>query len=151
MKLPEPILKHSVGVAEFMADYAEKHNADPFRYYVTGLLHDIGKLYPNKTETRPYKGHAQKGGELLRELGFNNYKEILHHGHPEDGYFSTLWLVLNLADLSINGKGETIPIAARLTDIRQRYGKESEEYDNAIKMTNILIDNHIIRKNYTII
>ena len=153
LKLPEPILKHSVGVAEFMAEYAEIHGGDPHEYYVVGLLHDIGKLYPGDPDPEGksmYKGHPKKGGELLKEMGFNYYKEILHHGHPEDGYFSRMWLVLNLADLSINGKGEKIPVLTRLKDIKNRYGKYSEEYEHASQMVDILIQNDIIRANGTI-
>ena len=50
MERTQPILAHSAGVAKFITEYAETHpklKADTYRYYVIGLLHDIGKLYPS--------------------------------------------------------------------------------------------------------
>lgn len=157
MELSENAVKHSLGVAKFMAEYVETHNmpnADPYEYYVIGLLHDIGKLYPGDPDPKghsKYKNHALKGGELLKEMGFHSYKEILHHGHPEHGYFSHKWLILNLADLTIDHLGNKISILARLKSIKDRYGKFSEEYEQAKAMFKILVDNNIIRENGTII
>ena len=153
LQLPEPVMKHSIGVAEFMAEYAEVHGGDPYEYYVTGLLHDIGKLYPGDPDPdgkNMYKGHPVKGGNLLKELGFIHYKDILHHGHPEDGYYSRMWLILNLADMSVNGKGEKVPVMERLKTIKDRYGKFSEEYEHAKEMVDILIKNDIIRPTGTV-
>lgn len=150
MELTQPILTHSASVAKFMAEYAVTHptlKADPYQYYVIGILHDVGKLYPGDTDPNgknKYKGHAQKGGLLLKEMGFTRYKEIMHHGHPEDEYFSVPWLILNLADLSVNGKGEVIPIVNRINNIGARYGFGSEEHQNALKIMDILVKNKII-------
>ena len=156
MELSENTVKHSLGVAKFMAEYVQTHKnitADPYEYYVIGLLHDIGKLYPGDPDPKgkaKYKNHAQKGGELLKDMGFSSYKEVLHHGHPEHGYFSQKWLILNLADLTIDYTGKKIPILARLKSIRERYGKFSEEYEHAKAMFQVLVDNNIIRENGTI-
>lgn len=150
MELTQPIITHSAGVAKFMAEYAETHptlKADQYQYYVIGLLHDVGKLYPGDPDTNgknKYKGHAQKGGLLLKEMGFTRYKEIMHHGHPEDEYFSVTWLILNLADLSVNSKGEVISIVKRINNIGARYGFGSEEHQNALKLMDILVKNKII-------
>ena len=156
MQLPDYVLKHSIGVAEFMAEYAKTHpdcHLDPYQCYVVGLLHDIGKLYPPDPDAgnNKYKNHSLKGADLLAEMGFHNYKDVKHHGHPETGYFSHMWLILNLADLSINGKGKKVTIRARLKSIKDRYGKFSEEYERAKKMCQILYDKGIIRENYRII
>ena len=155
--LPKPILRHSIGVAEFMAQYAITHpkeTADPYEYYVIGLLHDIGKLYPGDPDPNgknKYKNHPAKGGYLLENMGFTRYKEVMHHGHPEDGYFSYAWLVLNLADLSINSKGEIIPIADRIKDIGMRYGTKSEEYQHAAALFGVLKENNMIDENGNIL
>lgn len=145
MRLNEKTLKHSVGVAEFMADWAEKnykYQFDPNEMYVLGLLHDIGKLYsgePDPSGRAKYKGHAKKGGALLKELGFNHWREVAHHGHPEDEYWSIRLMVLNLADLSIDGNGEPCPITKRLASIKCRYGENSEEYQRATTIVDDLI------------
>ena len=150
LSLPEPIMKHSIGVAEFMAKYAEEHpnlHLNPYKYYVIGLLHDIGKLYPGDYDPNGknlFKNHAQKGGALLEDLGFYFAKDIKHHGHPEDKYYSRTWLILNLADLSVNGKGEIINIEDRIRNIGERYGKNSEEYLNAKTMYEILKKENMI-------
>ena len=157
MRLPGPVVEHSVGVAEFMAGYAKSHpgtGVDPYEYYVIGLLHDIGKLYPGDIDPsgkNRYKNHAKKGGDLLQGLGFSFFKEVKHHGHPEDGYFSHAWLILNLADLSVNGKGEIVPLKVRLNDIKQRYGEFSDEYCNSVEIFNMLVGHRIIRPDGSVI
>lgn len=157
MKLAEHVTRHSIGVAEFMSEYAETHpdlKADPAKYYVLGLLHDIGKLFPGDPDPdnpkNEYKNHAAKGAALMEDMGFSYYKEIKHHGHPENKYFSTAWLILNLADMSINGKGEKVPINTRIQNIKKRYGDNSEQYEHAKEIFKILVNNHIIRENGTI-
>lgn len=135
--LDKAVIAHSVGVAEFMAEWATTHRTkycfNPCHCYVLGLLHDIGKLCPNDTPDGKgrYKGHARKGGELLEEMGFYKYREVMHHGHPEEKYYSVLLSILNMADLSVNGKGERVSVNDRLAGIRKRYGEDSDEYRRA--------------------
>ena len=144
VSLPEPILRHSVGVAEFMANYAKKHpelHADPYEYYIVGLLHDIGKLYPGDPDTNgknQYKNHAAKGGALLEKMGFCYAEAVKHHGHPEDWHRSDTWYILNLADLSVNSKGEAVDIRSRVKNIGERYGKNSKEFHNAKTLLELL-------------
>ena len=59
-------------------------------------------------------------------------------------------LILNLADMSVNGKGEKVPVMERLKTIKDRYGKFSEEYEHAKEMVDILIKNDIIRPTGTV-
>ena len=153
MRLPDYVVKHSVGVADFMMDYAEKHfpDADADAYYIVGLLHDIGKLHPNPVGKNLYKDHPRTGGEMLKNMGFYHYKAVMHHGHPEDGYFSQMWLILNLADLSVNGKGEVIPIRDRLEDIKFRYGENSEEYKHAYDIFKLLVKHNVVREDGSVI
>lgn len=153
MKLEEKVIKHSVGVAEFMSEYAKTHpkfQMDPERYYVLGLLHDIGKLTEEGKEKK-YNGHAMKGGELLESLGFSYSKEVKHHGHPEDGFFSVTWMILNLADLSVNQEGERVNIYDRLYDIGMRYGESSERYLRAKDIIETLTEYAIIDKEGNIL
>ena len=139
IRLNQKILAHSEGVARFMARYAQKHKnlgLDPYKMYILGLLHDIGKIVPspNPTPNNPYKDHGRTGGLLIKDTGFQYWHEIYSHGPPEDGYYSVALDILNYADLSVNSKGETVDIKDRVEDIGKRYGTESEEYKNAKKI-----------------
>ena len=52
--------------------------------------------------------------------------------------------------MSINGKGEKVPINTRIQNIKKRYGDNSEQYEHAKEIFKILVNNHIIRENGTI-
>ena len=47
--------------------------------------------------------------------------------------------VLNLADLQVNERGEDVGFEARLEDIKQHFGENSPQYQNALEMMNQLI------------
>lgn len=161
LKLKESILRHSIGVAEFMAEWATTHperGYGPDEMYVLGLLHDIGKIYPIVRETddgievddsvkNPYKGHGRKGADLLERLGFIYSKEVRHHGHPEDPYYSCKLMLLNLADMSVDGTGQVIPVERRLRSIKRRYGDDSEEYAHAEQIVRQLVDQGLLTEN----
>ena len=156
MRLSENVIKHSVGVAEFMADWAEKHykyQLDPNEMYVLGLLHDIGKLYPNKdsNDKISYKGHAEKGGRLLENLGYCRWREVAHHGHPEKPYWSVQLMVLNMADLSVDRNGNRCLIHTRLESIKYRYGENSDEYQRAVKNVEELIKWKFLASDGTVV
>ena len=152
--LPNYVILHSVGVADFLADYVKTHypEENAVDYYVMGLLHDVGKfdMIADK-KSYGFKGHAERGGNILEHLGFVFAKEIKHHGHPEDAYYSRKLLLLNLADLSVNGKGEVISIKERLEDIAFRYGQESSEYKHALKIVAKLKDEGFIDEAYQVL
>ena len=147
-ELPNYVVVHSVGVAKFMAEWASLHPKEglmPDEMYILGLLHDIGKIYPanfdmNTGKEKPnvngniYKGHAHKGGSLLSDLGFHFAKEVEHHGDSDSYFFSVKLLLLNLADLSVNGEGNIISIKERIDDVGVRYGLDSEEYRHCINV-----------------
>lgn len=90
--------KHSIEVGYFAAKIAAKLNLDPSRYFLAGLLHDIGKIdmddHPLKSgeiltvkERSKLKDHVLHGVLTLSELGFG--KDIvqfcLRHHERLDG------------------------------------------------------------------
>ena len=164
--LPDYVIAHSVGVAKFMAEWASLHPKEmlmPDEMYILGLLHDIGKIYPtnfdmNTGKEKPgvyqniYDGHAEKGGSLLSDLGFHCAKEVLHHGKDVDSYFfSVKLLLLNLADLSVNGEGKVISIKERMEDIGVRYGTDSKQYKHCISVIGKLVGLGWLDKDWNVL
>lgn len=64
---------HSLCVAEAAADLARKNNANPYKAYVAGLLHDVMK----QTEEQEQLQFIKKSGILFADIEFSS-KALLH-------------------------------------------------------------------------
>ncbi|RTR28189.1 HD domain-containing protein [Robertmurraya yapensis] len=91
--------EHSIEVAYYAAKIADKLGLDASRYYLAGLLHDIGKIsmedHPLKTsevlsekERLKLHDHVLNGVLTLSELGFGEdvVKFCLRHHERQNGY-----------------------------------------------------------------
>ena len=125
-------MAHMHGVAEWMYEHAEEYDCEnKDEMYLLGLIHDIGYIYGNKEE------HEQKGAELL---GLNTYygKFVQAHGLTPQEYMDcngcfdseipNEMILLWTADMMVDSKGNVVGFKARLDDIEQRYGIDSESY-----------------------
>ena len=97
------------------------------KMYVLGLLHDIGYI-------KGKQDHECYGCELMQRLRFKYSEEIRLHGNSIEYIFNSfhsmtpeLRLLLE-ADLSISLNGEYLGYEARLKDIGNRHGFDSNTY-----------------------
>ena len=135
MKFDEDRLNHSVSVARKMVEIAKKmglNEASQKELFILGFNHDIGYEYDENDE------HGKVGGKMLRQSGYKYWKEIYYHGdiHPE---YSSLYLdILNSADMQVDKFGNDIGYEGRLSDIRSRYGEQSEVYKKCEVLVSLL-------------
>ena len=125
-------LKHSYAVAKKMMDIAKEYNLseeDIKKCFIIGINHDIGYQFTTKG-----KNHNKIGGELLRDSGFEFWKEVYYHGDDDCIYSSTFLEILNKADMQIDKYGNDVGYAKRLEDIKNRYGEDSIVYKKCIKL-----------------
>lgn len=112
---------HSLGVAKLMQFWSnELGGFDPDEMFVLGWLHDVGYAIAwGDNETR-----TKVGAFLLSMLGYSGAPEIESHGNatPDD---SVELQLLNLADMSINSRGDRDSFQDRRRDISERYGEDS--------------------------
>lgn len=77
------LVKHTLAVEAGMRAMAEKLGADPQRWALAGLLHDLDY---EETKDRPDL-HGKRTVEILRGLGFNDEEVLMailaHAGHKE--------------------------------------------------------------------
>lgn len=134
-------LLHSYAVAWYMCVKAESRGLDPELMFLLGLLHDIGREFGNDA-------HEAVGASLLVKLHSKpNYIYALrYHGMPpteiidkygEEALTPELLLLLE-ADMHVNNLGILVSYEDRLTDIRNRYGAESQEYKNSEQIVTYL-------------
>ena len=133
--ISENKIRHMHGVAEFMYRNAERFGLNKEEMYTLGLLHDIGYLYGKDN-------HGVSGADLLRNLGFTFSDIVAYHGKKPEYYLLVHFekeslppelVLLLIADLSIDSKGNEVGPEGRLTDIKLRYGSSSEEYVVAVE------------------
>lgn len=119
--------KHSLTVAKQMYEMALERSDEEFyakKMFHLGLIHDIGYQF-----TENNKEHAHVGGEFLKEEGYEYWKEVYDHGNPNISYKpSDEWILLNVADMQTDSKGNKVSFDIRLKDIEERYGDDSQEY-----------------------
>ena len=96
--------------------------------WLIGYLHDIGYEFCDDAHDHPDVGAA-----MLQNLGLGPYSDavqaIKHHGRVKAGR-SIIQDILNQADLTTNSRGEYVTVEERLEDIRERYGSDSDAYQN---------------------
>lgn len=122
---------HCRGVALFMFRPALFLGMDPQEASLLGWLHDFGYIVGDNRD------HAHIGGELLREQGYSQWREVFTHGTPE-GLTTPLGSLLNIADMSVDGEGRHVGFDGRLTDIRSRYGSDSIQLFECSEMVRLL-------------
>lgn len=126
-------MKHSLAVAKKMKELtsadSEKYMCSPEDAFILGWVHDIGYEFSSEQ-----KEHANKGGLLLKEQGYQYWKEVYYHGIPQDEYDSLLLQLLNYVDMITGPTGEYVTVEQRIEDIAKRYGKGSWQDKEARKL-----------------
>lgn len=123
-------LAHSLEVGRLAAEIArESFDWSDIRcqqMFLLGIVHDCGYEYAYSQID-----HSFVGARLLKEAGYEFWREVRWHGIPSAPYASDELLILNIADMLVNGKGRRVSLSQRLADIEQRYGDSSEQYVQA--------------------
>ncbi|GGG73633.1 HD domain-containing protein [Corynebacterium pelargi] len=101
--------------------------------FVLGFLHDIG--YEYATDQRQ---HEHLGGNLLGCMGLDGWQVVHDHGDPDIADMSDELIILNIADMQTDGRGNHVTAEERLADIASRYGKDSEQFVRATRLTDNL-------------
>ena len=103
------------------------------RMFLIGYLHDIGYEF-----TADSRKHPEAAYNILKDAFGVEIESIKTHGNPDNAGNSLESRILNIADLTTNSKGEDVSISERLNDIKNTYGEESRQYNNAKKLADKL-------------
>ncbi len=128
-------MKHSLAVARKMVEIGNKlelNKEQLHELFILGFNHDIGYEFGTN------ESHNIIGGNMLKNSEYKYWQEVYYHGNPEAGYDSLYLDILNEADMKINKYGEDVGYEKRLEDIRNRYGSDAVQYNDALKIIDYL-------------
>lgn len=134
-------LNHIISVAR-KCYYLAKHKygmseIDARKAFLMGFLHDIGYEFATEAPV-----HPSVAADILNSFNAEEWNELIlavsTHGKPQDFSGTVYQAILNEADLTVNHKGENVTMNERCDDIKSRYGAQSHQYLNAIKMANYI-------------
>lgn len=128
-------LKHSYAVANKMIELGKEKSLSEIELqelFLLGYLHDIGYEFGTN------ENHNIIGGNILKESNYKNWQEVYYHGIPNSEYKSLYLDILNTADMMIDKYGNDVGFDKRLEDIKNRYGVDSIQYINCVKIINQL-------------
>lgn len=138
MPISEDRLKHCLGVAKKMEMLVETNDnykcLNPKEMFTLGLLHDIGYEFSDNA------GHNVAGGLLLKAQGYKYWKEVYYHGVPQTEYLSEALMLLNHADVTVGPTGLSVTVEERIEDIGHRYGKDSKQYKDCVKLVSMIFN-----------
>ncbi len=133
MGLDKKRILHSLGVANKMKVIANELYPGNKEFiedmFILGLLHDLGYEFA-KTKLE----HSEIGGTILKKNGYKYWKEVYYHGKTGVEYKSEELKILNTADLLTDSNGREITAQERLKDVKDRYGEDSFEYIDFVKL-----------------
>ena len=129
-------LMHSLAVARKMVEIGIEKGLEATELeelFVLGYVHDIGYEFAPSG-----KDHNKIGGNFLKQSDYKYWQEVYYHGVPDSKYKSLYLDILNTADMMIDKYGNDVGFDKRLEDIKNRYGKDSIQYINCVKIINEL-------------
>ncbi|MBQ7307884.1 MAG: phosphohydrolase [Clostridia bacterium] len=132
-------LLHIIGVSRLMKEKANLLGLDEKEMFTLGYLHDFGYEFQDLNK------HAVFGGEIMENMGFKHYKEIMYHGDINAEYNSLALDLLNWCDMHIDCKGNFVSFEERLNDIKNRRGEDSTAYKNCLIMVERLRNNEKLK------
>lgn len=144
--ISENRLKHIIGVARecysLSKEYFNKDDLFAKKMFIIGFNHDVGYEF---TPTAFKHFHGDIGAHLIKnamgkEANDISINAIKWHGNPKtpDEYRTLEWYILNIADMTINSKGQKVTMDDRIEDILKRQGIESKAYKDSIQIKEIL-------------
>ena len=146
MQISDDRIHHMLAVAtkmeQVVSNNPNRFDASPEDAFVLGFLHDIGYEFVDEQND-----HAKTGGLILKNQGYKYWCEVYYHGIPCPDYSSELLTLLNQADLTTGPTGEYITVEERLKDIGNRYGKDSWQLQDAMRLADSLSITHKIENN----
>ena len=132
-------MMHIMGVSRLMKQKASLLGLDEKEMFILGFLHDFGYEFQDLNK------HAIFAGEIMENMGFKHYKEIMFHGDIDAEYKSLALDLLNWCDMHIDGKGNFVTFEERLNDIKTRHGENSLAYKNCLTMVDRLRNNEKLK------
>ena len=133
--MDEDRVKHAIAVARKMIQIAKDIGLSENEIndcFIIDYNHDIGYEFGTN------ESHNIIGGNMLKNSGYKYWQEVYYHGNPEAGYNSLYLDILNEADMKINKYGKDVGYEKRLEDIRNRYGSDAVQYNDALKIIDYL-------------
>lgn len=143
---------HSLAVAKecyrLSKEEFEQNETFAKKMFVAGYNHDIGyAVVPEDC----YSCHNIISAELIKstfEVENRIYYAIKYHGNPATPkeYQTLEWLILNIAELTIDSNGNRTSVKHRLNNIKEEKGQFSDNYKNAGEMKEKI--SLILKENY---
>ena len=130
--ITENKLNHMLGVARkcYKLALERGYSEDEARkLFLIGYLHDIGYEFTDNSEE-----HAEISYNIIKNTFGKSVIAIKEHGNPDIGLNNDYLNILNIADLTVNSFGKECSVYNRLSDIEIKYGKDSNQYTNAVKL-----------------
>lgn len=123
---------HCRGVAIFMRRLAPHLGLEPNRMALLGWVHDLGYLIGD-TGT-----HAKDMGMLLATEGYEYADAVAHHGTDDIDCSDAVEVLLNIADMSIDGNGFLVSFDDRIEDVTSRWGADFVGVKQCRKVADLL-------------
>ena len=114
---------HCRGVAILMRRLAPALGLDADRMTLLGWIHDLGYL-TGRADT-----HAPDLGRLLEAEGYAYAGAAGRHGTDRIDYDDPADVLLNIADMSVDGAGLLVSFDERIRDVADRWGASHPRVD----------------------
>ena len=134
--ISENRLHHILGVARRAYAIAKErgHNEEFARkMFMAGWLHDVGYEFSEKQDQHPYESArlirlaAEDGWHEPARVLSSVEKAVKEHGRYTEKATEE-YIILNMADMLTDPKGNKVSVMQRLDDIKERYGEYSDQY-----------------------
>jgi predicted hydrolase (HD superfamily) len=140
--ISEDRLHHILAVARKCYEVAKRRNHDEDfcrRMFMIGWLHDVGYEFSQEPEDHPDVSFEMMmsltGKEGKNDTAFKLAADAVKDHVMYTDQKSEEWIILNIADLSVDLCGNDIEITDRLEDMKKRFGEESKQYKAACEIS----------------